>query len=319
MINSGDVLRKHFALAEITDLRSETIRIRSDESDFANTDRVLSAREYKLRDPVAAVRVFFITDWCPGMKILLDIARISRLLVRLRSSRLPREDYRSISKRIHLDTGDLSGAIPYELEPWRRIIACHSLFYDRPFQGRIPILRDSDGRIIGTPADLTALSHAQPCEMGDTLVAPEAFIRLWKAASIDGHRFQPDRGRLRFPTHASIPAQSIRSSDIEQTRFPKVTGESWGALVFPGGFSGLGQTARIRPLGQPSSDTVDVRSYLHAQSPPNILKQCAESPRSVDVGSEFYSALGDLVGVPYFPPCRDRAATGVGFKLGAGV
>ena len=76
------------------DLNHESIMLMFAECAFNNVPRVIPLRGYRLPDLLAATQVFFAVEWGPRMRPLLAPERISRLMARLRASRLSKGDYR---------------------------------------------------------------------------------------------------------------------------------------------------------------------------------------------------------------------------------
>ena len=129
-------------------------------------------------------------------------------------------------------------------------------------------------------------------------------MKLWHAACVEGGCAGSGGSPIRRDTHASLLAQSLRSSDIDTMRIACAAVSPDSDLSIPGNFEKLGPVARIRALANPDYSAPYIRSFAQDAAALNIMRQCPGPHRSAS-GMGRYAAFCDILLIPYFPPRSD--------------
>ena len=284
---------------------------------ISNIMGVLFGVNYSRVQIERACEALFALDWSPGIAEALGPQRVTRLFTRLKISKLSKQDYAKLLLLINLPTSDQSGIFPFSLEGWRSLLVRFDLERVASFPDWLTTIHQLKQLLVETPEQLALFSFQEATGLAERVSPDIPLLKLWQAACISaGSR---DRGFASAGdlTNASLLAQSIRSSNVENSGVARRHKRARELLNVPEYFDQLGPAAKVRELSNGDNPISSVQNFLSTGAPVNILRQAQFTLPSIASGIQCWVAYCNLVQQPYFPPTSQRVCAWASlFKTG---
>ena len=265
---------------------------------------ILSTTKYNNEKLSHAANAFHAILWNKSILSKIGGRRIADFLVRARSPRLPKGEFRALVSILSLASCDDSQIFPFALEAWRKVIVRFQLYDRIPFATWLSIVYRLQESNINSPYDFSRYSYAEANRLAVELADAVHILALWQGACI-AHTSESAAGTLLpFRQNAAIAAQAFRVANIDDSRPARKRASLIESLELGDSFEDIGPAAKIHKFANSGVLPEQLIDFTRAGAELNVMRQTMDSLPSVASGISCYAAFCDLMGSHISPPHR---------------
>lgn len=270
---------------------------------FNNIIAVLNQKKVSSQVLETALKPFAVTQWNKSILDKIGIAKMNRLLGRLKRSPVPKPALRLVIDHLHEAIEDRGVTLPHRLTDWLTVITKYSLNTLAAYHTWIPAIEILEDKQITTPVSLSCLTLSDFGEIAIGSPHADLLNSLYQAVRIEyvSHT-GVTRLALRFREENFSLARELSAENVEESGFGAELANSKEALGLPDNYENLGPIARITALQNTTPESQKLLRFLSAGAQANILAQAKSTLPQVADGVNCYLSFCTLLGIAPFPP-----------------
>ena len=221
-----------------------------------------------------AIRPFAAAQWTREVLNHITVAKMNRLIGRLKRSSLPKATLRLITAHFQRALIDEPAIIPLHFTEWRDIVMRTGLNHLADPDTWLAVWEALATHRIPDPPTLARVSLLEIHTVTDTSLFGDLIQSLWQAVRIEfAHATTTPGSVVAFRQNVSTPPEALRAPNAELTTIGLDFEASKLDIGLPSNFESLGPTARIAALQDATPDSQQMMRFLSTGAQTNVLQQ----------------------------------------------
>ena len=265
--------------------------------------KILSDPKSTANELNEALKPFAVIQWTKKVIDHITVAKINRLLGRLKRSCIPKETLRLVIEHFHRAQRQEEPVIPLRFTAWREVVSRTSLTTLTDPDTWVEVWNELELHRIPDPTLLTQISLAEINSIAQSSPFGELILPLWQAVRIENaQNIEHSMPKITFRNDPVSLPEALRAPSVDASVVGTEYKDSKEALGLPMDFDQLGPIARISALQAATPDSQHLLRFLSAGAQSNILEQVKHTLPSVASGVACYFAFCSLLSIAPFPP-----------------
>ena len=268
-----------------------------------NAINVLNTPRVSSQSLDEALRPFAVIQWTREVLNHITVAKMNRLLGRLKRSPLPKATLRLITEHFKRALSDEPAIIPLHFTEWRDTVTRSGLNNLANPDTWLAVWEALSTHRIPDPPTLARVSLLEIQTVSDSSLFGDLIQSHWQAVRIEfAHTTATPGTVVTFRKNVSALPEALRAPNAELTEIGQDFEDSKLDIGLPSNFDHMGPSARITALQEATPDSQQLLRFLSTGAQTNVLQQVRLTLPSVASGVNCYLSFCSLLGIAPSPP-----------------